>query len=191
MSRTTERYHPTLITLHWLTLLLMVGVYALIELHDGLPKGSTERALAKSWHESLGILVFAVVVLVRLPLRWMLGQPSELAGTPAWQSRLAHVMHWALYGLLIAAPVLGYLSLNAKGAPVSLFGLELPGLMAPDKALAGGLKEVHEAIGTLGYWLIGLHAAAALVHHYLMHDTTLARMGLGRARLDPNSRDSR
>jgi len=28
MSRTTERYHPTLITLHWLTLLLMVGVYA-------------------------------------------------------------------------------------------------------------------------------------------------------------------
>ena len=104
MSRTTERYHPTLITLHWLTLLLMVGVYALIELHDGLPKGSAERALAKSWHESLGILVFAVVVLVRLPLRWMLGQPSELAGTPAWQSRLAHVMHWALYGLLIAAP---------------------------------------------------------------------------------------
>ena len=45
-----------------------------------------------------------------------------------------------------------------------------------DKALYDTIKEIHETIGTIGYYLIGLHAAAALAHHYLMHDNTLLRM---------------
>lgn len=175
MRTDTDRHHPALIALHWLTLALLVGVYALIELHDGLPKGSGARALAKAWHETLGLTVFAVV-LVRLPLRLLLGTPGPLAGLPAWQVRLAGAMHWALYGLLFAAPLLGYLSLNAKGTPVPFFGLDLPALLAPDRALARSLEEVHETLGTLGYWLIGLHAGAALAHHYLMRDDTLRRM---------------
>jgi len=28
----------------------------------------------------------------------------------------------------------------------------------------------------VGYWLIGLHAAAALFHHYVVRDDTLRRM---------------
>ena len=180
MPHTTPTRYPTaLVTLHWLTLALTVGVYALIQLHDLLPKGSDARALAKAWHETLGVTVFAVV-LVRLPLRLWLGVPPALAGTPRWQHLLAGAMHWALYGLLIAAPLLGYLHLNARGTPVPFFGLGMPAFIAPDRALAGQIKEVHETIGTLGYWLIGLHAAAALVHHYLMRDGTLRRMGLSR-----------
>lgn len=171
------RYPGAIITLHWLTLALMVGVYALIQLHDVLPKGSDARALVKAWHETLGVTVFAVV-LVRLPLRLALGVPPALASTPRWQHLLASAMHWALYGLLIAAPILGYLSLNAKGTPVPFFGLHMPAFIGPDKLLAGNLKDIHETMGTLGYWLIGGHAAAALAHHYLMHDDTLRRMGL-------------
>ena len=30
--------------------------------------------------------------------------------------------------------------------------------------------------GNVGYFLIGLHAAAALFHHYVTHDNTLSRM---------------
>jgi len=47
---------------------------------------------------------------------------------------------------------------------------------APNEALAGQLEEVHETIGTLGYWLIGLHATAGLFHHYVLRDATLTRM---------------
>ena len=177
-----SRYPTPLIALHWLTLALMVGIYALILWHDALPKGSELRTLVKAWHGTLGVTVFAIV-LVRLPLRWWLGVPPALASTPRWQHRLASSMHWALYGLLIAAPILGYLSLNAKGTPVPFFGLQMPAFIGPDRALAGNLKEIHEAVGTLGYWLIGGHAAAALVHHYGMHDDTLRRMGLSRPAL--------
>jgi cytochrome b561 len=38
------------------------------------------------------------------------------------------------------------------------------------------LKEIHEWGGVAGYWLIGLHAAAGVAHHYFWRDNTLTRM---------------
>jgi len=31
-------------------------------------------------------------------------------------------------------------------------------------------------LGTIGYFLIGVHALGALLHHYVMRDDTLVRM---------------
>jgi len=45
-----------------------------------------------------------------------------------------------------------------------------------NKALADLFKEIHETGATVGYFLIGLHAAAALFHHYVVRDNTLRRM---------------
>jgi cytochrome b561 len=42
--------------------------------------------------------------------------------------------------------------------------------------MGGNLEEIHETIGTIGYYLVGLHAAAALFHHYFMRDDTLRRI---------------
>jgi len=50
----------------------------------------------------------------------------------------------------------------------------------PNKVLAGQVQDVHELIATIGYYLIGVHAAAALVHHYLFKDNTLTRILPGR-----------
>jgi cytochrome b561 len=73
-------------------------------------------------------------------------------------------------------PLLGWLALSAKAKVIPFFGLYLPALLAPDKALGHSLGEIHETIGTIGYYLIGLHAAAALFHHYVMRDDALRRM---------------
>jgi cytochrome b561 len=73
-------------------------------------------------------------------------------------------------------PLTGWLMLSAAGKPIPFFGLELPALIGENKALAKQIKEVHEFVGTTGYYLIGLHAAVALFHHYLRHDNTLTRM---------------
>ncbi|WP_427990330.1 cation transporter dimerization domain-containing protein [Achromobacter sp.] len=64
--------------------------------------------------------------------------------------------------------------------PIPLFGLEVPALVSPDKALADQVKELHETLATVGYFLVGLHAAAALLHHYVFRDNTLVRMLPGR-----------
>ncbi|HEY8327046.1 MAG TPA: cytochrome b/b6 domain-containing protein, partial [Rhodanobacter sp.] len=42
------------------------------------------------------------------------------------------------------------------------------------------IKPIHELGATLGYLLVGLHAAAALFHHYIQRDDTLRRMLPGR-----------
>ncbi len=170
-----SRYHSLTIALHWLTLILLVAVYALIELRGMYPKGSDARELMKHWHFMLGLLVF-VLVLVRLPARALFRAPTIAPTPPLWQEWLAKTMHLALYAFLIGMPLLGWAVLSAKGKVVPFFGLELPALIAPDKPLAGTLEDFHKLIGTLGYWLIGLHAVAALYHHYLMHDNTLRRI---------------
>jgi cytochrome b561 len=175
-KNTQDRYASLSIGMHWLMLLLMIGVYAAINLADAFPKGSTPRADLKTWHFALGLCVMGLVAL-RLATRLLSGPAPRIEPqAPAWPHRLAAWAHVALYAFMIVMPVLGWLAVSAKGAPIEFFGLPLPALIGQDKELARSVKEVHETIGTIGYFLIGLHAAAALAHHYLWRDNTLLRM---------------
>ena len=174
-NKTTDRYGSLSIFMHWLMLALLIGVYACINLRELYPKGSDLRDGLKMWHFMLGLSVFALVWL-RLAVRFVTPSPHMSPQIAAWQRHLAGLMHAALYAFLIIMPVLGWLTLSAGGKVIPFFGLELPALMAPDKAFASSVKEVHETIGTIGYYLIGLHAAAALYHHYFVRDDTLLRM---------------
>ncbi|MEO7065425.1 MAG: cytochrome b [Rhodanobacter sp.] len=171
----TDRYGSLSIFMHWLMLALLIGVYACINLRELYPKGSDLRDGLKMWHFMFGLSVFALVWL-RLAIRFVTPSPQMSQHIAMWQRRLAGLMHAALYAFLIIMPVLGWLTLSAGGRVIPFFGLELPALIAPDKAFASSVKEVHETIGTIGYYLIGLHAAAALFHHYVVHDDTLLRM---------------
>ena len=161
-------------------LALLAAVYASIELRTFWPKGSDPRELLKTWHNMLGLLVFALV-WVRLYARFRGGTPPIVPTPAAWQIGLGHAMHVVLYLFMIAMPIAGWLILSAKGKPIPFFGLELPPLMAPDKPLAEQIEEIHETVGTIGYWLIGLHAAASLFHHYVQRDNIFARMWMGRS----------
>lgn len=175
MFSTRARYRPILIGLHWLTLLLLVGVYTTIELRGLFPRGSDARQLIKSAHFFLGISVFALT-LPRLLVRLSSPTPPITPPPPAWQKRAAGAMALSLYGLMLATPVLGYLLLNAEGTSPALGSWTLPSLIAAQETLGDSLKEWHETIAVAGYGLIGLHALAALYHHYVRHDDTLLRM---------------
>jgi len=77
---------------------------------------------------------------------------------------------------MVTAPTLGWLTLSAEGKPNVLFGLGVPSLIGANESLSHQLKELHEALATAGYFLIGFHAVAALVHHYVTRDSTLVRI---------------
>jgi cytochrome b561 len=176
----TARYSTASITLHWLMFLLIVAVYATIELRELFPKGSDPRNLLKTWHFMLGLSVLALVGL-RIAVRLAGSTPTITPPPAAWQQKLATLGHLALYGLMLAMPLAGWVILSAEGKDIPFFGLTLPPLVGANEALAHDVEEIHEAVGEAGYWLIGLHAAAALFHHYLLKDNTLLRMLPGRA----------
>jgi cytochrome b561 len=78
---------------------------------------------------------------------------------------------------MFAIPVLGIITQFARGYPLPVFGLlDIPSPWIGDRAFVHSMKELHEAFATGLMLLIGLHAGAALVHHYVLHDRTLLRM---------------
>jgi cytochrome b561 len=174
-KNTNKRYGTLSIGLHWLMLLLFIGVYACIELRELYPKGSDPREALKTWHFMLGLSIWMLVAL-RIYARLTAPTPSITPEPVRWQMLSAKLGHLALYGLMIVMPLLGWLLLSASGKPIPFFGLELPALVAKNKELAGLVKEVHQTMGVVGYYLIGLHAAAALFHHYYIKDDTLVRI---------------
>ncbi|ABA75086.1 MULTISPECIES: cytochrome b [Pseudomonas] len=174
------RYGKLSITLHWLMLALFVGVYACVEIKGFMPRGSEARGLLMGLHGMFGASIF-VLVWVRLFGR-LTPRPPITPKPPAWQTAIAHLMHLALYGLMIVTPVLAWLMLAAGDKPFPYFGFHVPAPVAVDPDLAKQIKHWHELIGNAGYWLIGLHAAAGLFHHYWVGDDTLDRMLGGRTR---------
>jgi cytochrome b561 len=164
-----------LIVIHWLTLLLIVGAYVFIEFRGNFPRGSVERELMKSLHYWFGLSVLALV-LIRIALRILTPTPQINPPVPLYLHIAAWGAHLALYAFMIVVPILGWMILSAEGDPTSFFGIPLFPIVAPDKDFAGFAEELHETIGDIGYYLIALHAAAALYHHYWRRDDTLAHM---------------
>lgn len=179
-SQLQKRYPNSAIFLHWLVLLLVVAAYACILLRTNFERGSDIREGLKAWHFMLGLSVLAATFL-RIGLRVLVWKTPPITPEPP---RMLHLLsiaaHLAIYVWLVAMPFAGWTILSAEGDPIPFWGLNLPPLTSPDKALADQIKELHETSGTIGYFLLGLHAAAALFHHYFMKDDTLHRMLPGR-----------
>ncbi|MDH2915976.1 MAG: cytochrome b [Gallionella sp.] len=178
-KNTTTRYGSLSIGIHWLMLLLFIALYASIELRVLYEKGSDPREALKTWHFMLGLLVF-VLVWLRIAARLSGPTPNIQPKPEKLQQLAAKLMHLALYALMIVMPLTGWLVLSASGKVIPFFGLELPALIGEDKDLAKQIKELHEFVGTTGYYLLGLHVVAALYHHYIKRDNTLTRMLPGR-----------
>ncbi len=175
LKNTTERYGSLSIAMHWLMLLLIVAVYACIELREFYPKGSDPRNALKAWHFTLGLSVFFLVWL-RLLLKVTQLTPNIVPKPVNWQMLLAKVLHLAMYVFMLGMPILGWLILSGEGKDIPFYGVNMPALMEKNKETAKLVKELHEIGGTIGYFLVGIHAVAALFHHYVIKDNTLLRI---------------
>ena len=178
LTNSSTKYGAISIGLHWFMFLLLVAVYACIELREFYPKGSDTREMFKTWHFMLGLTVFGLVWF-RLVARLLQVTPGIKPAIIKWQYSLAKIAHFCLYLLMIGMPIGGWLILSAEGHNVPFYGLSLPALIAENKETAERIEDIHKTVGLVGYYLIGLHALAALFHHYLRKDNTLKRMRIG------------
>jgi cytochrome b561 len=173
------RYGSVAQFLHWVIVALLVVQVTLGKIADGLPVG-LDRLIVISRHKSFGITILALAV-IRLGWRWI-ERPPPLPPMPRWQAIAARFNHWALYALLFALPITGWLMSSAANRPASWFGLvQLPDFIAPDAGLKERFETVHETLVNVLFALAGLHVAAALKHQFIDRDGLLLRMLPGKA----------
>lgn len=172
-DQTASRYDRTTITLHWLTAGLVVTLFLLAEGWGFVPRDI--RKAGQSLHISLGILLAAVLV-ARLAWRGSAGRRLPPANTGLLHLA-AKAAHHVLYLLLAAQVTLGFVFRWAQGEPFAFFGLfAVPPAFTPDPDLANRIGGLHNLVAWTIIVLAGLHAAAALIHHYVLRDGVLRRM---------------
>lgn len=169
------RYTGVAIALHWLMAPMLLGSIAMglymVELDL-----SPQKLKLYSWHKWAGVTLF---LLACIRVLWRLAHPAPPlpANLPRWQHGVAHATHLAIYLLLFAIPLSGWLMSSAFGFQVVYLGvLPIPGLLAKNKELAEQLKEVHEILNITLWILLFLHVVAALKHHVIDRDSVLHRM---------------
>jgi len=170
--------------LHWLAALCVIMAWLIGTFIDDFPKSLGGAAIFT--HMSLGLTVLA---LLFVRLGWRLGNPPPPFAASVfspWSERAATLVHWLLYALMLALPVSGIVLQFARGQAVPLFGLfEIASPWARDRALSRSVLEVHGLLADSLLILAGLHALAALAHHYVLKDDTLLRMLPGERRREP------
>jgi len=174
LYNTSAGYSSLSLSIHWIMLALIVASYASMDLKGLYPRGIHESEVML-WHYTCGLTVF-FWVWIRLAARCIGTSPVVNPPMPAAQIILSKFVHLALYALMICLPMFGWLEISAQGAVLGFYGLELPTLVDKNKELFHLFKRLHEILATVGYFLIGLHAAAALFHHYFKCDNTLSLM---------------
>ena len=128
-----------------------------------------------TWHFQLGITVF-ILVCVRLIVKMMGADPDIKPALSRVQILAGKAMHLALYLIMVAMPIAGFVGRTLAGKTTYLFGLALPTLLSKNEDLAENIFDIHSLIGNTAYFLIAAHVMAALYHHYAKHDNTLIRM---------------
>ena len=171
----TIRYTPPARLLHWLMAALLIGLLALGFYMSDLPL-SPEKLQLYAWHKWAGVTAF-ILLAIRLLWRATPRPPALPASMSAAAQRMAHLGHLALYGLMIAIPLSGWLMSSAKGFQTVYFGvLPIPDLLAKNPELGELLATLHGGLNLLLALTVLGHAAAALKHHFVDKDDVLRRM---------------
>lgn len=173
---TTQGYGLVSILLHWLVALAVFGLFALGYWMMGLSYYDPWRQAAPDLHKSIGLLLFAVMIL-RVLWRGLSPSPAALASHGAATRLATRLGHGFLYVGLFVLMLSGYLISTADGRPIEVFGLfSVPATLSglPGQEDIAGL--VHEYLAWALVIFAGIHGLAALKHHFIDRDRTLLRM---------------
>jgi cytochrome b561 len=172
------RYGGVAQAFHWLTaiLVLVAFIYG--------PGGSEQRVYShardfdRQLHETLGL---SVLILSALRLAWRaFDRQPDPEPVPRWMGLASKAVQGLLYLLLFIVPLTAITGAWLEGHPLTWLGGEIGPWISPSHDLGTTLAEVHGWLGDVILWVAGLHAVAALYHHFVLKDGVLRSMLPGR-----------
>ena len=170
-----EKHDRFSVLLHWLMAVLLIAQLGLGLWMIELPKDNTgTRAYWFNVHKSMGMLL-GLLFIVRAC--WAMVRPRVVPlEMPLGKQVLAAWSHRLLYGLMLLAPLSGFLGSVFSQYPIRFFGLRLPRLAEPWEAAKEVLSIVHlwAVYGLL--FLIALHLLAFVHHQFILKDRLIQRM---------------
>ena len=198
MIQTTTRYSKTAVVLHWLIAIFIVIMFVLGWFMADIPKdapkqmvfdvldlgvytwqlaeAATPRTFYFNLHKSLGITIFALI-LIRILWRVTHKPPAFLTSYKTIERKIATGTHHVLYLLMVAIPLTGLImAINSKYG-LKWFGIDfIAGL--DNKPVREVFVEAHEIIGIIFLVAVALHVVGALKHNFIDKDETMKRMSL-------------
>jgi len=177
-----NRYARPLRAVHWI-MAAIVGAVLLGGLTLGLLgfEGVTDllgvpgRDLLYKYHKTGGLIVL-LLMLGRIHLRRRHGKPDYNPPIEPWEKQVSGIVQYALYGALVAMPLLGWTATDALDYPVEFFSWNLPQLIPKNQGLGDFLYGAHEWLGWGIVVLLGLHIGGALKHALIARDQLLKRI---------------
>ncbi len=167
-------YDPLSIALHWITVLLVLAQFATALAIDRIDPTWVKTVLGV--HRSTGVLLWGLVAF-RLAWRFSGMRLPPFPPTMArWHIAGVHLSEYGLYALLLVQPLTGMADALYHGRPFALFGRQIPALVERNRDLAGLAHTAHMFGAYTLAAVIGLHATAALFHHWVLKDGVLRSM---------------
>jgi cytochrome b561 len=178
LKNTTDSYGWIARLFHWIIFMMVIGAIIGGDIAADMSAGPGKSQMI-GMHKSFG---FAILVLVVLRLLWRLVNPIPRdLGASRIENKLGHTMHIFLYILLLSQPTIGILMSQLFGHPVYPFDwFKVPTFVNDNIRLGKILLEIHETLWVVLAISVGIHAAAALKHHFIEKNRTLMRMILGK-----------
>jgi cytochrome b561 len=172
---TRLRYGAPAQAFHWATAILVVAAFVYGPGGSEQRVYSTAKDLDRQLHETLGIAVFGIA-LIRLAWRALDGAP-EVPPMAPWMRLSLKVVHATLYVLLLALPITAIFGAWLEGHPLTLLGnIRVAPPLAEAHDLGSTIAAIHTWLGDAILWLAGVHATAALYHHFVLGDGVLRSM---------------
>jgi cytochrome b561 len=158
---------------HWAMFVLVIIVGILGLLHDDWPKQT--QGFWINVHGLIGILLWFVLI-ARFWWRSRHVPPPLAADIGGFARRLSSPVHLLLYALMFITPILGFVTFIYHGRILEFGLFHLDFGIKKNQAVFGPTEDIHGYLAFALFALAGLHALAALWHHFYLHDGVLRRM---------------
>ena len=173
-----KRYHPALVSLHWLlTVLIIVALLMGSNILSEIPNDNPEKLFALKIHMVSGFIIL-VLMMVRVIVRKVKEKPAQADAGSAVLNKAGVAAHYILYLLVFGMLGSGIATALIAGLPDIVFNNS--GVALPENFNDILPRLFHGVIAKILFFMILVHVLGTLYHQFVRKDGLLSRMWFGK-----------